>query len=78
MTPRALLEHEVYALLKSAGFEVPRHIFLPGVPEKAERQLEDFLEGLGKEDAAGEVVLKIASPDLAHKSDVGGLSLSKK
>ena len=40
------------------------------------REIEDFLEGLEKE--LGEVLLKIASPDLAHKSDVGGLLLSKK
>jgi acyl-CoA synthetase (NDP forming) len=81
-----MLEHEVYALLKSAGFDVPRHVFWEGAPEQRgrekEKEIEDFLEGLGRGDAAGdaggEVVLKIASPDLAHKSDVGGLSLSKK
>jgi acyl-CoA synthetase (NDP forming) len=69
-----MLEHEVYALLKSAGFEVPRHFFWQGAPEQAERALEDFLEGL----EGDEVVLKIVSPGLAHKSDVGGVSLSKK
>jgi acyl-CoA synthetase (NDP forming) len=77
MTPGALLEHEVYALLQDAGFDVPRHVFWPGAPEQTPRQIEDFLEGLGG-DAAGDVVLKIASPDLAHKSDVGGLLFSKK
>lgn len=77
MKPGALLEHEVYALLQDAGFDVPRHVFWPGAPEQPPRQIEDFLEGLGG-DAAGDVVLKIASPDLAHKSDVGGLSLSRK
>ncbi len=78
MTPGALLEHEVYALLAAAGFDVPRYVFWQGAPGQVPRQIEDFLEGLEKEEAGGEVVLKIASPDLAHKSDVGGLSLSKK
>ena len=76
MTPGALLEHEVYALLAAAGFDVPRHVFWPGAPGQVPRQIEDFLGGL--ESAADDVVLKIASPDLAHKSDVGGLLLSKK
>ena len=73
----SLLEHEVYALLQRAGFEVPRHFFWEGTPGQIPRQLGDFLEGIGG-DAAGDVILKIASPDLAHKTDVGGLSLSKK
>ncbi len=69
----SLLEHEVYALLAGAGFDVPRHVFWEGAPEEISEEIKDFLEGLGAE----EVVLKIASPDLAHKSDVGGLSFSK-
>ena len=76
MIPGGMLEHEVYALLQRAGFEVPRHFFWSGAPEQVPKQIEDFLEGLGS--AADDVVLKIASPDLAHKSDVGGLLLSKK
>lgn len=70
----SLLEHEVYALLAGAGFDVARHVFWEGAPEEISEEIKDFLEGLGGE----EVVLKIASPDLAHKSDVGGLSFSKK
>ncbi|MGA7991558.1 MAG: acetate--CoA ligase family protein [Thermoanaerobaculia bacterium] len=77
MTPGALLEHEVYALLAAAGFDVPRHVFWQGAPEQVPRQIEDFLEGLGGGEAGGEVILKIVSPDLAHKSDVGGYSPSK-
>jgi len=72
----SLLEHEVYALLSHAGFDVPRHAFWNGSPGRVPAEIGDFLEGL--EDAADEVILKIASPDLAHKSEVGGLSLSKK
>ncbi|MEO8586334.1 MAG: acetate--CoA ligase family protein [Acidobacteriota bacterium] len=77
MNRTSLLEHEVYALLVGAGFAVPRHVFWEGAPERVPREIEDFLEGIGG-DAAGEVILKIASRDLAHKSDVGGLSLSRK
>jgi len=72
----ALLEHEVYALLRTAGFEVPRHVFWPGMPAQIPRQIEDFLEGDPGE--GDEVVLKIAAERILHKSDVGGLSLSKK
>jgi acyl-CoA synthetase (NDP forming) len=74
MKPGALLEHEVYALLKDAGFDVPRHFFREGAPEQVERPLEDFLEGI----EGDEVVLKIASERILHKSDVGGYSPSKK
>ena len=70
----ALLEHEVYAVLADAGFDVPRHVFWNGAPGRAPTGIEDFLEGL----RGDEVVLKIVSPDLAHKSDVGGFSFSKK
>ncbi|MCM3874876.1 MAG: acetate--CoA ligase family protein, partial [Thermoanaerobaculia bacterium] len=70
----SLLEHEVYALLAGAGFDVPRHVFWEGEPGDPPRGIQEFLEGV----PGGEVVLKIASPDLAHKSDVGGFSFSKK
>jgi acyl-CoA synthetase (NDP forming) len=69
-----LLEHEVYAVLAAAGFDVPRHVFWNGAPELVPTEIEDFLRGFRGDD----VVLKIVSPDLAHKSDVGGLSFSKK
>ncbi|MGZ5428998.1 MAG: acetate--CoA ligase family protein, partial [Thermoanaerobaculia bacterium] len=70
----SLLEHEVYALLSCAGFDVPRHVFWNGAPGRVPTEIEDFLEGLRGDD----VVLKIVSPDLAHKSDVGGFSFSRK
>ncbi len=70
----ALFEHEVYALLGAAGFDVPRHFFWEGKPEQVPTALEEFLEG-GEGD---EAVLKVVAPGILHKSDVGGLSLSGK
>jgi acyl-CoA synthetase (NDP forming) len=69
-----LFEHEVYALLGAAGFDVPRHVFWNGAPGRVPTEIEEFLEGLSGDEA----VLKVASPQILHKSDVGGLSFSKK
>lgn len=68
----ALLEHEVYAVLAAAGFDVPRFAYWAGepgtsVPEDVTRLLEE---------APGEVILKIVSPEILHKSDVGGVAAS--
>ena len=60
-----LLEHEVYALLASVGIDVPRHRLVAS-PEAIDASL---CAGLGSEEA----VVKIASPDILHKSDVGGV-----
>ncbi|MBN2265152.1 MAG: acetate--CoA ligase family protein [Candidatus Aminicenantes bacterium] len=64
-----LLEPEVYEILKEAGIPVPRHVFVPagrsvGRPE---------LQALG----TPEVVIKIVSPLVIHKSDVGGVAFAK-
>ena len=69
-----LFEHEVYALLKAAGFDVPRHAFWGGTPGDVPADVAAFLAGL----PGDEVVLKIVSPEILHKSDVGGFSFSKK
>jgi len=70
-----LLEHEVYAVLAEAGFEAPRHLFWQGHPAEASAgDLSAFLEGL----AGGGTVLKIVSPQILHKSDVGGIAVSSR
>ncbi len=60
-----LLEHEVYQVLGAAGCAVPRfHLLAPGAAPDP-----DALRALGSE----RVVVKIVSPEIAHKTDVGGV-----
>lgn len=62
----ALLEHEVYEFLSAAGCRTPRcFVAEPGKP---------LDEGkLGAIGAGESVMLKIVSPEIAHKTDVGGV-----
>ena len=60
-----LLEDEVYALLRASGIDVPRFFFV----KKGERATREKLSALRSD----EVVLKIVSPQIVHKSDVGGV-----
>lgn len=62
-----LLEPEVYGLLRARGLSVPRHIFLP----KGKSLSAAGLKRLGTE----QVVVKIVSPLILHKSDVGGVAI---
>jgi len=62
-----LLEHEAYALLQSLGIDTPRHLFVP----RGERPDAAELAAMG----ATEVVLKVVSPEILHKSDVGGVRM---
>ena len=68
----ALLEHEVYGVLAALGFQVPRHAFWPGEPGAA---LPGDVRSLLASGAGG-CVLKIVSPGLLHKTDVGGVAVA--
>jgi len=76
-----LLEHEVYALVAAAGIGVPRQVFVatpeaiqPSPAPAAAARLHESIDAqasaaLGSDEA----VVKVASPDLLHKSDVAGV-----
>ena len=61
----SLLEHEVYAVLEAAGCRVPAFIFL----SPSELPSEQALQRLG----SSEVIIKVVSTQIAHKTDVGGV-----
>ncbi len=62
-----LLEPEVYALLKSYGFGIPKHVYL----KKGHYPDSRTLHKLG----GSKVVVKVVSPLIQHKSDVGGVAV---
>jgi acyl-CoA synthetase (NDP forming) len=64
-----LLEHEVYEVLKEAGIAAPRHFVVPAGRPVTRKDLS----GLG----CGKVVVKVVSPLVVHKSDVGGVAFVK-
>lgn len=60
-----LLEHEVYALLASAGIDVPRHRLV--------RDASEVDAALCRSFACDELVVKVVSPDVLHKTEAGGV-----
>ncbi len=61
----ALLEHEMYAVLQAMGVQTPRHLFLPAGSRISDSNLADL--------PGRHLVLKVVSPGILHKSDVGGV-----
>jgi acyl-CoA synthetase (NDP forming) len=61
-----LLEPEVYQILEVAGIHAPRHVFIPAGRSIVRKDLIGF--------GTGGVVLKVVSPLIIHKSDVGGVA----
>ena len=64
-----LLEPEVYEVLEEAGLPAPRRVFVPAGRAVTRRELESL--------GAREVVVKVVSPLVVHKSDVGGVAVAK-
>jgi acyl-CoA synthetase (NDP forming) len=62
---RPLLEHEVYALLAEAGVGVPAHR-LVATADDVDAESCDTI-------AAEQAVVKVVSPEILHKSEVGGV-----
>ncbi len=63
---KKLLEHEAYQILEAYGLPIPKY----GLA-KSEKEAVKIAEDIGYP-----VVLKIVSPDIVHKSDVGGVILN--
>ncbi|HSK09236.1 MAG TPA: acetate--CoA ligase family protein [Vicinamibacterales bacterium] len=66
-TPAVLLETEGLGLLGALGIPAPRWMLVSGAEEAADTDTS----GLG----AGRVVVKVISPRILHKSDVGGVKV---
>ncbi len=62
----SLLEHEVYALLRGLGIATPRFTFV----KRGQKAAAGSLARLNSNQA----VLKVVSPGIVHKSDVGGVA----
>jgi acyl-CoA synthetase (NDP forming) len=63
----ALLETEGIELLRSIGIPVPAHIFVPAVEDLDAVMLDRI--------GSDHVVVKVVSPDILHKSEVGGVKI---
>lgn len=64
------LEHEVYAMLQDLEIRTPKFIFIEKGKEIKPDQLSSF--------PSSKVVVKIVSPFIIHKSDVGGVKFVPK
>lgn len=63
-----LFEHEVYQILGGIGMDIPNHHYL----RLGEEVTSEILSNFGDE-----VIVKIVSPDIAHKQKVGGVKKVK-
>lgn len=59
-----LYEYEVYDLLKSIGLQVPKYQFVQSEEELSSEMLSQF---------GSDLIIKIVSPDIAHKQKLGGV-----
>lgn len=64
-----MLEPEIYQLLVMSGLTVPRHFVLAGEAATWTDQIEEL---------PGErVIVKVVSPEIAHKTEVGGIRVAR-
>ncbi|GAG13891.1 unnamed protein product, partial [marine sediment metagenome] len=61
--------HEAYDFIASLGIDVPKHELIADTDA-----LEKRLAAIGRE-YSSRVVLKIASPDIHHKAEIGGVAI---
>ncbi len=66
-----LTEHEAYDFIASLGLEVPAHELIKDRPA-----LDSRIEAITAE-YTDRIVLKIASPDIHHKTEIGGVAIVK-
>ncbi len=65
-----LLEPEGMAVLEAMGIPIPRYVFLKNIQDFSAIDLAEFSQD--------RVVVKIVSPQILHKSDVGGVKILPK
>ena len=61
-----LFEHEVYQILDSAGMGTPKYDFVESSSEVTSEMISKY---------GGEIVIKIVSSQIAHKSKIGGVQI---
>ncbi|MDX1583201.1 MAG: acetate--CoA ligase family protein, partial [Thermoanaerobaculia bacterium] len=68
-----LLEHEANEVLRSIGIEVPDHVFI-----RSDENLIAGAERAWESLWSSRVVVKVVSPEIAHKTEVGGVNVVPK
>lgn len=63
-----LYEYEVYEVLKAAGLHTPAYVLVEGPDKICGSALKPFKD---------KAVLKVVSPDIAHKQKIGGVKIIK-
>jgi acyl-CoA synthetase (NDP forming) len=63
-------EDEIYAVLRLLGFETPETVFFSSIDEIGDQALTPL--------PGGEVVCKLISPAVAHRTEIGGIRFARK
>lgn len=65
---RVLYEYEIYRILEIIGLDVPKFEFIDDINKIDEKLLKEFGQ---------DIIVKIVSPDIAHKQKLGGVKKIK-